>query len=73
MLQNYIYVYYTVQEKLIIMYWNFDFYSICKLSTLEVRQRWKQLQSSVAETISSFLLSESFSNVLLVTILPFQR
>jgi hypothetical protein len=31
MLQNYVYIHYTVQEKLIIMYWNSDFYSICKL------------------------------------------
>jgi hypothetical protein len=35
-------------------YRNFDFYSICKLFLLEVWQRWKQLQNSVAETISSF-------------------
>jgi hypothetical protein len=41
MLQNYIYIHYTVQEKLITMYWNFDFHSICKLFTVEVRQRWK--------------------------------
>jgi hypothetical protein len=42
------------------MYWNFDFHSICKLFTVQVRQRWKQLQSNVAETVASFLLSESF-------------
>jgi hypothetical protein len=42
------------------MYWIVDFYSICKLFTVEMRQSWKQLQSSVAETIASFLLSESF-------------
>jgi hypothetical protein len=54
MLQNCIYIHYTVQEKLIIMYWNSDFYSICRLFTVEVWQRWKQLQSSVAETIASF-------------------
>jgi hypothetical protein len=27
-----------------------DFFSICKLFTTEVWQRWKQLQSSIAET-----------------------
>jgi hypothetical protein len=54
MLQKYVYIHYTVQEIVIIMYWNFDFYSIRKLFTAEVRQRWKQLQSSVAETIASF-------------------
>jgi hypothetical protein len=48
MLQNYIH--YIIQKKLIIMYWNFDFYSICKLFTVEVQQRWKQLQSNAAET-----------------------
>jgi hypothetical protein len=54
MLQNYIYIHYTVQEKLIIMYWNCDFYSVCKLFTVEVWQRRKKLQSSVAETIERF-------------------
>jgi hypothetical protein len=54
MLQNYIYIHYTAQEKLIIMYWNFDYYLIYKLFTVEVWQRWTQLQSSVAETIVSF-------------------
>jgi hypothetical protein len=57
MLQNYIYPHYTVQEKLRLMYWNFDSYSICQLFTAEVRQRWKQLRCSVAETTASFLLS----------------
>jgi hypothetical protein len=41
MLQNYIYIHYTAQEKLIRIYWNFDFFSICKLLAVEVRQRWK--------------------------------
>jgi hypothetical protein len=30
------------------------FYLICKLFTVEVWQRWKQLQSSIAETTASF-------------------
>jgi hypothetical protein len=42
------------------MYGNFDFYSISKLFTVEVRQRWKQLKSRVAETTASFLLGGSF-------------
>jgi hypothetical protein len=42
MLQNYIYNHYAVQEKLIIMYWNIDFYSIYKLFNAEVWQRWKE-------------------------------
>jgi hypothetical protein len=51
---NYIYIHYTVQEKLILMYWNFNFFSISRLFAVEVRQRWKQLLSSVAETTASF-------------------
>jgi hypothetical protein len=51
----------------------FDFYSLCELFTVEVRQRWKQLPGSVAETIASFLLSKSFLIYTLVTILPFKR
>jgi hypothetical protein len=47
MLQNYIYIDYNVQGELTIMYWNFDSYSICKLFTVEVQQRWKRLQSIV--------------------------
>jgi hypothetical protein len=57
MLQNYIYIHYMVQKKLIVMYRNYDF---CKLFNVEVRQRWKRLQSSATETIANFLLSESF-------------
>jgi hypothetical protein len=57
MLQSYIYIHYTVQEKLLIMYWNFDFYTICKLFTVQERQRWKQLQSTVAETIEQVPVS----------------
>jgi hypothetical protein len=45
------------------MYCNFDFYSICKLFTVEVRQRWKRLQSSVAETMASFLFSGYFPHI----------
>jgi hypothetical protein len=60
MLQNYTYIHYTIQEKLIKMHWNFYFYSICKLFTVEVQQRRKQLQRSVAETTAHFLLSKSF-------------
>jgi hypothetical protein len=36
MLQSYIYIHYTVQEKLI-MCWNFDFYSICEVFAVEMR------------------------------------
>jgi hypothetical protein len=79
MLQNYIYIHYTIQEKLI-MYWNFDFYLICKLFIVEVRQHWKQLQTSVAVTIVSFYKMHSHFSVeqifshmyFLVTIPPFQ-
>jgi hypothetical protein len=59
-------MHFTVQEKLIIKYWNFDFYSIYKLFTVDVRQRWKELQSSVAETIARlkqfFFFSLHFSD-----------
>jgi hypothetical protein len=54
MLQNFTYIYYTLQEKLIIKYWNFDVDSISKLFNIEMQQQWKQLQSSIPET-SNFL------------------
>jgi hypothetical protein len=56
MLQNYIYIHSTVQDKLIITYCNFDFYSISKKLIVEVRQHQKQIQSIVAETVVSFIL-----------------
>jgi hypothetical protein len=50
------------------------------LLDLQVRQRWKQLQSSVAETIAEFIFfsplfygTSIFLYVHLVTILHFQR
>jgi hypothetical protein len=43
---------------------------ICKVFPADLRQRWKQLQSSLAESIAIiFLLNESFLVCYLVTIL----
>jgi hypothetical protein len=39
MLQNYIYIYNTFREKLIMMFWNFDLYLIWKVFTVEVGKR----------------------------------